>query len=108
MGTSNHPITDGPVWLLSGRFGCCKTLVEQAILFCSSANMHVYNQQGDFYWPEMTLRSEAYRAYALLCEQRAPDEADPVAKREWELTANDWNRMAKAVADSGDDVESPG
>jgi hypothetical protein len=55
----------------------------------------------------MVLRSAAYRAYALLCEQRARDEADPIAKREWELTAKDWNRMAKAVTVSGDHVESP-
>lgn len=30
----------------------------------------------------MALRSAAYRAYALVCEQRARDETDPIAKRE--------------------------
>jgi hypothetical protein len=47
----------------------------------------------------MTLRSEAYRAYAVLCEQRALDEIDPVAKREWEQAAIDWHQMAHSAAD---------
>ena len=48
----------------------------------------------------MTLRSEAYRAYAVICEQRALDEIDPVAKREWEQAAIDWHHMASKAADN--------
>jgi hypothetical protein len=50
----------------------------------------------------MTVRSEAYRAYALICEQRARAETDPFAKREWEQTAIDWHRMAYKVAEIDD------
>jgi hypothetical protein len=50
----------------------------------------------------MTLRSVAYLAYALFCEQRARAESDPIAKREWEQTAIDWHRMTRKVAETDD------
>jgi hypothetical protein len=64
--------------------------------------VHVYIQWRGIYSLPMALRSAAYRAYALICEHRARDDTDPIAKREWERSAADWNRMEKVLANSGD------
>jgi hypothetical protein len=69
----------------------------QTCTFCNLRDAH--------YLAEMTLLSEAYRAYALICEQRARDAADPIAKLQWEQTAKDWHQMAHSIADADDDID---
>jgi hypothetical protein len=50
----------------------------------------------------LSLRTQAFRSFALICEQFARDAPGRTARLEWEETAGDWHELARVAARAND------